>query len=200
MPRDPRVSYGVALLIRDGTKVLLLKRKGAHAPGHWACPGGWVDFAETARDACVREAKEELGVEIEIDRFLTFREEAFLADPLQSLSLYFEAHIVKGVPAIQELEKCAELRWVDLRHPFPDPLFPHLASVLVEVAHAHFGITPDPVESLPEVQSLRRRILDNWDPRHPRWRDEGAQEWLAHDIDQLIHRVALLASLTCRVT
>lgn len=142
MPHDPRVGYGVAVLFWRGHQILLLKRKGAHAEGHWACPGGWVDFGETAVDAVAREAYEELGVRIHIDGFYTYREETFRkASPghgIQSLSLYFDVAPLLGQPEprIMEPEKCDELRWVSPRDPksWPSPLFPNLESVLEQLA------------------------------------------------------------------
>lgn len=141
MPHDKRVSYGVAAVIACSFDVLLLKRKGSHAAGHWACPGGWVDFGERSRETVVREGREELGVELEVLQFLTTNEQVFPAEvvgpmfvakqELQSLTLYYLARITEGTPAIKEPHKCEELRWVDIRKPetWPTPMFPGLREV-----------------------------------------------------------------------
>jgi ADP-ribose pyrophosphatase YjhB (NUDIX family) len=51
MSRPNNVGVGVAMLVVNTTDetVLLLKRKGAHAEGTWACPGGWIDFEDESR-------------------------------------------------------------------------------------------------------------------------------------------------------
>lgn len=145
MPHDKRVSYGVAVLLWRGSKLLLLRRKGSHAAETWACPGGWVDFGETARETAVREAMEELGVKVEIDDFCTFREETWRERELQSLTLYFHAHVVEGTPRIMEPDKASELRWVNPRDvdSWPEPLFPNLHDVLVELAMDMDDLEPD---------------------------------------------------------
>jgi len=142
VPRDSRVSYGVAVLLRRPrtTRVCLIKRAGAHAARQWAAPGGWVDLGEKARWAAIRELKEELGVTGFHADFMLFREEIH-PDPqnpgkkMQSLSLYFEVMLPEGQePRIMEPEKCSELMWVDVDDPttWPTALFSGLESALCE--------------------------------------------------------------------
>ena len=64
----PRVAVGVVILLNG--KLLLVKRGQEPAKGLWTVPGGLVDVGEKVRDAAVREAKEELGLDIKIDRLL----------------------------------------------------------------------------------------------------------------------------------
>lgn len=150
MPHDPRVSYGVAVLLWHKRKLLLLKRQGAHAAGQWACPGGWVDFHEKAAETVVREAWEELGVKVECQHLVAVREEWFEYPQLQSASLYFDAVLLEGEPKIMEPAKCAELRWIDPRDPktWPKPLFPNLESVLNEIAMDLDDMGDDPTGDL----------------------------------------------------
>jgi ADP-ribose pyrophosphatase YjhB (NUDIX family) len=44
--------------------VLLIRRK--NPPEGWALPGGFVDYGETLEEAAVREAKEEIGLNVEL--------------------------------------------------------------------------------------------------------------------------------------
>ena len=66
--RNPRPT-GLAI-IRDGRRVLVIQR--AHEPraGQWAIPGGFCDGWESPAQAAVREAREELGVEVELTDFV----------------------------------------------------------------------------------------------------------------------------------
>ena len=52
-------------------KILLIKRAENinTFPGFWGLIGGFIDWGETVEDALKREAKEEVGVEIEVVRF-----------------------------------------------------------------------------------------------------------------------------------
>ena len=63
-PTQPIVGVG-ALIVHDGRLVLV--RRGVE-PGkdRWSIPGGAVDLGEKVREAALREAEEECGLDIEI--------------------------------------------------------------------------------------------------------------------------------------
>ena len=56
----------VDLIVRDGKKVLLTKRKIDPYKGFWHLPGGTVYFGETLEQAVKRVAKGELNLDVEI--------------------------------------------------------------------------------------------------------------------------------------
>jgi 8-oxo-dGTP diphosphatase len=58
-----------AIIELDGG-VLLLERN--HPPDEecWVLPGGFVERNETTREACVRETKEEVGVDVTVEEFV----------------------------------------------------------------------------------------------------------------------------------
>jgi 8-oxo-dGTP diphosphatase len=58
MNQDPKV--GVAILITEDDRVLLMKRKGIHGTGTWSTPGGHLDFGDTPEQCAARETKEEV--------------------------------------------------------------------------------------------------------------------------------------------
>jgi ADP-ribose pyrophosphatase YjhB (NUDIX family) len=59
--RNPIV--GVAVILVEGRKILLVKRTGYRA-GAWCIPCGYVEWDEDVRQAAVREMKEETGLEV----------------------------------------------------------------------------------------------------------------------------------------
>jgi 8-oxo-dGTP diphosphatase len=63
-PRLPIVGIGV-VIVEDG-KLILVKRGAEPALGKWSFPGGIVELGETVRNAAVREAKEECGLDVEL--------------------------------------------------------------------------------------------------------------------------------------
>lgn len=104
----------VYLIIRNkNNDILLQRRQGTKLwPGFLALPAGHVDEGENAYDAIIREAKEELGIEILleniIDTFVVNRRNKSLSP---YYDVYFEVSSYKGNIKINEPEKCSELVW-----------------------------------------------------------------------------------------
>lgn len=63
-PVQPVVGVGVIIL--DCGKLVLVKRGAEPSLGKWSFPGGAVELGETVRDAAVREAKEECGLNVKL--------------------------------------------------------------------------------------------------------------------------------------
>ena len=63
-----RTGYSISVggVVRCGNKALLVRRalNGGPGSGTWALPGGFVDFGELVEQAAVREAKEEVGIDV----------------------------------------------------------------------------------------------------------------------------------------
>ena len=66
---DPKVAVGT--IIRAGNDQVVLVRR-AIEPGYglWVFPGGYVDLGEEITSAAIREAREECGLDVRIDRLL----------------------------------------------------------------------------------------------------------------------------------
>ncbi len=88
----------VAAVIRDAQRRVLLTQRpdGRHMGGLWEFPGGKIDDDEAPTDALIRELEEELGIEVMVERPLTF---AVHEEPgLRILLLFYSASIVSGEP------------------------------------------------------------------------------------------------------
>ncbi|MDE5766439.1 MAG: NUDIX domain-containing protein, partial [Clostridia bacterium] len=122
----PCASVLMLLKTVDGkTKVLLQRRQNTgFMDGLWdlSC-SGHVEHGENMSQAAVREAKEELGVDISPDKIKFFvlvhkREDE---RDLTYCNPYFVCSEFAGEPRICEAHKCSEIKWFDLDN-LPDDL------------------------------------------------------------------------------
>jgi ADP-ribose pyrophosphatase YjhB (NUDIX family) len=67
-PELPLVGVG-AIAIEQG-RVLLIKRGKPPLEGQWSIPGGMLEIGEELREAAVREAREETGIQVEAGELL----------------------------------------------------------------------------------------------------------------------------------
>ena len=66
---DPKVAVGTIISRHDG-QIVLVRRAIEPGYGKWVFPGGYVDRGEEVTLAAIREAREEAGLEIRIDRLI----------------------------------------------------------------------------------------------------------------------------------
>jgi 8-oxo-dGTP diphosphatase len=99
----------VAALVRDGTKVLMSRRRPDQPmPGLWEFPGGKVEPGESPIEALEREVNEELGCAVAVGRI---HEVVF--HPYGDFDLYmlvYEASISSGTPRAVQV---AEVAWIE---------------------------------------------------------------------------------------
>jgi 8-oxo-dGTP diphosphatase len=115
-PSQPVVGVGVVIV--DGGRLVLVRRGAEPALGKWSFPGGAVELGEAVRDAAVREAKEECGLEVELveDRpmdaygILTMDESGRLR--YHYVLLQFLAQPKEG--ALKPTSDVTDARWVPL--------------------------------------------------------------------------------------
>ena len=127
----------VHIILINDNKILVQKRKGSKLwPGYYALPAGHIDKDETQYDALVREAKEELGIEINpddiINNYVVLRRNFFEIDEKilePYIDFYFEIKNYTGIPRIIEEDKCDELFWTDINN-LPEPFINYQGSFL----------------------------------------------------------------------
>lgn len=118
MKKEKFLSSVYLIIKNDKEEILLQRRQGTKLwPGFLALPAGHIDETENAYDALVREAKEELGIEISInnivDTFVVNRRNKSL---MSYYDVYFEINSYNGKIEIKEPEKCQELVWCNINN------------------------------------------------------------------------------------
>ncbi|MBA3389984.1 MAG: NUDIX domain-containing protein [Rubrobacter sp.] len=104
-------SPAVGAAIVEGDRVLVTVRGIEPEKGRMDLPGGFVEVGEPPRDALAREAREELGVEVEVEeRPMLLAVHTYGADGEYVLAIGFRARIISGEPS--PADDVAEIRWV----------------------------------------------------------------------------------------
>lgn len=106
-----QVSAGGVILDPEG-RVILTSRRDFHGELRWGLPKGLVDEGETAVQAAMREAKEETGLDVEIERQLPSIDYWFVqpgGDEGRALRVHKFVHFflmraVGGSPALHDSE------------------------------------------------------------------------------------------------
>jgi len=109
----PRVGVGVLLTDNRG-RVLLTLRKRPPEAGCWSIVGGKVDFLETLEQCAIREAREEVGVEISLRSLLCVTDHCLPGENQHWVSPAYLAQILSGEAINCEPGKTGEVRWFSL--------------------------------------------------------------------------------------
>ncbi|MFN2467392.1 MAG: NUDIX hydrolase [Gaiellaceae bacterium] len=104
--------HDVTLFIFAGERLALI-RKPSYPPGIWRTPGGGVDPEEDFVAGAAREAREETGLAIELDRYLVATQAVFTHGPesLEWQTHVFSAHALGDVLAPQDTHEIEAARW-----------------------------------------------------------------------------------------
>lgn len=120
----PRPALTVDAIVVAGAPVpthfLLVKRSKDPFKGKWALPGGFVDMEETLEKACIRELKEETGLELPAMEQLRVYDAPERDPRHRTISVVFYAFIPE-MKEVQGGDDASEAAW------FPAGRLPELA-------------------------------------------------------------------------
>lgn len=112
---NPRVVSSV-IIERDGSVVLQQRAMGPRA-GYWTFPGGFLEVGEAAEDGAIREAREEVGLEVT----LTGLHGVYTRKQAGIVLVVYAGTCASGDPVVADAESLAvgwyapdEIPWDDL--------------------------------------------------------------------------------------
>ncbi len=123
------VPAAYVVFLRDDQILLQLRRGTGYMDGYWAtAAAGHVEADESVFAAAVREAREELGVQIDesdleplCGMHRTARNHLAIDE---RVDWFFACRRWSGEPTLVESDKAADLRWFSI-DALPDPVVPH---------------------------------------------------------------------------
>ena len=105
------------IVFNQKNQILMGMVERGHFNGFWTLPGGYMDHNEHPRDGCVREAKEEFGIDVElIDDSPVVSQKIFNRDGISFVSF---TYMGKSNAAIEEMtlleNEISEAKWFSIK-------------------------------------------------------------------------------------
>jgi 8-oxo-dGTP diphosphatase len=136
-PQRFKLISAVHLFLLHGDEVLLMRRAGTgYRDGWFSVVAGHLDGGERVIDAAIREAREEVGVELTPQDVEIVGVMHRLSDD-ERIDFFVAARQWAGEPAICEPDKCSELRWAH-HNALPEKVIPYVARALDNFAHGRW--------------------------------------------------------------
>lgn len=126
-----RAKFPVAVhlfLMREDQVLFLRRFNTGYEDGNYSVPAGHLDGGESVRRAMVREAREELGINIPPDD-LVFAGVFHRKSEDERVDFFMVARSWDGAPRNYEPEKCDEVKWFSL-DALPENLIPYVRRAL----------------------------------------------------------------------
>jgi 8-oxo-dGTP diphosphatase len=118
-------------LEKDGKYLFIRRCNTGYQDGNYQVPAGHVEINESPSEAMVREAKEEVGIDVD-PKNLEFVQVAYRMNQEKTgfrVDFFFKASIWAGEVRNAEPEKCDDVQWFAPDN-LPDNVVPLMRSVL----------------------------------------------------------------------
>jgi len=109
----PRVGVGVLILDRRNRALLTLRDLPPEA-GSWSIVGGKLEYLETLAECALREAREEVGVDVAIEALLCVTDHLLPQESQHWVSPAYLGRVASGRAKNCEPRKTREVRWFPL--------------------------------------------------------------------------------------
>lgn len=119
----------IYLLLKKDEKILLMRRfNTGYEDGNYGLAAGHLDGDETLRAGMVREAKEEIGIDIHEDD-LQLVTVMHRRQEDERVDFFFEVEKWEGEPQNMEPDKCDQVAWFSLND-LPENTIPYIRQAI----------------------------------------------------------------------
>ena len=123
-------------LLKNGRVLLLRRYSTGYQDGNYSVPAGHLDGNESVTQAAIREAREEVGIEVEPAALRVVGIMHRMSDR-EGVDFFVTAHEWRGQPTNCEPHKCDELRWADPQE-LPANTIPYVRRALENLRNGVF--------------------------------------------------------------
>lgn len=128
-------------VIKDEQDRVLLLHRNTPTLRQWEIPGGKLDPGEDERTTAMRELREEVGIEVNLERLLGSR--CFVEDGRTMEYTWFLATIASGTPVVRERnlhDRCEYHKLDDLPWTVQRQLSPNTKNFIEEIAEGRIRL------------------------------------------------------------
>ena len=108
--------------IQNNDIYTLVERRGPAVShqGEWCCPCGYIDWDESLEEACVREVREETGLELDEERIKLFEVSTDKHTKTQTIDLFYECWTAYEsdfhTDRIETRDEVLDVKWLKVAH------------------------------------------------------------------------------------
>lgn len=140
--RHKMVPASYLLLMKNKKAFLIRRYNTGYQDGFYGFCAGHVERGETFRETIIREAKEEIGIDLKIDDlevvYTMQRNSLPNSEELRHrIDIFFQAKNWKGEPRNAEPDKCDDAGWFSLDS-LPEKTIPFVRNVLSGIRKGEF--------------------------------------------------------------
>lgn len=142
MPKERNKAIPAAYLLLQnnrGELLLALRANTGYQDGSWNVPSGHVEASESPKQAMIREAKEEVGIDLKPEdlELIHLSHRPQHDETGDRIDFFFRATRWQGEAVNAEPHKCAEVRWVNPSL-LPDNIIPHVRYAIAAMGIGEF--------------------------------------------------------------
>ena len=120
----------VCLVLIKEDKILLSRRYNTgYGDGYYSFPAGHLEEGETLKEGVVREAKEEVGIDVNMSDLELIHVMDKNVINNERMAFFFKAKEWKGNLINMEPEKCDDLKWFKINE-LPENTIPYIRSAI----------------------------------------------------------------------